>query len=538
MTTRTNEPARGEPLRVLFVMPSLRSLRYFQSTLELLVERGHKVHLRLEERRGASERQWLARMARADNFTFDIVKAIKREPWQLRRQSVQAGMEYLHFLAPSFQGRTRYMTRAMRRSPSPVLRRLTELPLIRTARGLRCLYATLAVVDRGLPASALAAQHLRKRRPDVVVLGVRGSRSLTSSNYAEAARKLGIPSLHCVASWDNLTTRPRMRELPQRLVVWNETQLQEAVQLHGVPAERVVVTGAPSFDQWFTWRPRARDDFLARIGLDPARPVVLWVGSALNQWEPREVSLVRRWLEALRSSSDRSLRETGVLLRPHPLRDEWPEQHFQDFENVAIWPRREMSMPVDHEQKADYYDSIFHSCAVVGINTSAMIEASIVGRPILTFLDDDYHDSQFGALHFTYLLESEGGVLRVAKSLEEHLADLRGQLSGRDGDGAEAATRFVARFVRPRGLDQPVTPILADTIEQVARTEVVPERDPVWATGIRALLDAPRLVRPFLADATAMARRGASRSRRSLGAGRAALTKVAGARRGRGFPGT
>ena len=54
-----------------------------------------------------------------------------------------------------------------------------------------------------------------------------------------------------VGSWDHLTTKGLIHEVPDRVLVWNEAQKQEAIALHGVPAERVLVTGAQAYDHWF-----------------------------------------------------------------------------------------------------------------------------------------------------------------------------------------------------------------------------------------------------------------------------------------------
>ena len=32
--------------------------------------------------------------------------------------------------------------------------------------------------------------------------------------------------------------------------------------------------------------------------------------------------------------------------------------------------------------RADYFDSIYHCDGVVGVNTSAMVESGIIGRPV------------------------------------------------------------------------------------------------------------------------------------------------------------
>ena len=479
-------------LEVAFFLRSLGQLRYVEAPLELLADHGHRVTLLLEfDNHGDAERRWLERMIARPNFQCYSVEKDPRYPWRPFRHALLTGMEYVHFQGPEYRDRPRYVHNvdSMRGSPPRLVRLLLRLPLARSSRYLRLLYRALAATERALPVQARAVNWLERLRPDILVIADAGSRAALYEAFVSSAKRLGIPTLGCVSSWDNLTTRPRLRVAPHRLVVWNDVQLREAVEIHGVPAERVVVTGAPNFDQWFDWKPSPAQDFFARAGLESDRPLVLWAGSALNPWEPPEVPFVLRWLSALRRSTDPLLHDVGVLIRPHPLRlEQWDGVDLSDYGKVTIWPRGEVTMPIDSEQKADYYDSIYHSRAVVGINTSAMIEAAIIGRPVLSIVDPAYHDSQFGALHFSYLLESGGGVLRLAKSMEEHLGELRAVLSGRDRESLEAAQRFVTRFVRPHGLDRPATPLLVDTIEQLASLPVQAEPDPQWIAPLRSLI--------------------------------------------------
>jgi hypothetical protein len=125
-------------------------------------------------------------------------------------------------------------------------------------------------------------------------------------------------------------------------------------------------------------------------------------------------------------------------------------------------------MPVDDAARADFFDSVHHSAAVVGLNTSAMIETAIVGRPVLMLLVPEFHDSQFGTFHFDYLLSVAGGLPVLARSLDEHLGQLAETLAGNDHGAAERNRRFVSEFVRPHGLDRPATPLVVDAIERVA----------------------------------------------------------------------
>ena len=54
---------------------------------------------------------------------------------------------------------------------------------------------------------------------------------------------------------------------------------------------------------------------------------------------------------------------------------------------------------------------MFHSVAVVGVNTSALIESGIVGRPVYTVLADEFAGQQEGTLHFQHLKNVNGGLL-------------------------------------------------------------------------------------------------------------------------------
>jgi hypothetical protein len=146
--------------------------------------------------------------------------------------------------------------------------------------------------------------------------------------------------------------------------------------------------------------------------------------------------------------------------------NQWRAVDYSAFENVGMWPRDEHAMPVDREQKADYYDSIYHSIAMVGINTSAMIEAAIVGRPVLAIAAPDFSDSHTGTYHFAYLTESTGGTVRTSPTIEAHLREIDRVLHA--GDAPERAAReFVRRFVRPHGLDRRATDVFVDVIERL-----------------------------------------------------------------------
>src|SRR5581483_6215555 len=250
---------------------------------------------------------------------------------------------------------------------------------------------------------------------------------------------------------------------------WNEAQAREAVELHRVPAERVRVTGAHAFDDWFDRAPtRSRADLLAEVGLDPAEPYLAYLCSSRNVARNGEVDFVRAWIGALRSSGDERLRRIGIVVRPHPnAAASWGDVDLGDPAAV-VWPRGG-AHPVGEQARADFFDTLVHAAAVVGINTTAMIEAAILEKSVLTVLVPSF--AQEATLHFHHLLEENGGFLHVATDLTEHERQLSAVL---DEDEAGAARRraFVASFVRPAGLDRPAAPIAAVAIEELAASAV------------------------------------------------------------------
>jgi hypothetical protein len=174
------------------------------------------------------------------------------------------------------------------------------------------------------------------------------------------------------------------------------------------------------------------------------------------------------------------------LIRPHPKRAyEFDELHLDRFDNVSLWPRAG-EVPITDEAQDVYFDSIFYSAAVVGLNTSAMIEAGIVGRSVHTVLLPEFHDNQEGTLHFRHLLEAGGGLLHASRSLGEHMAQLRTVLANVPPPSLNH--QFVQTFVRPHGLEHAATPIFVDAIERLADQRRLPASSPLWARGLRGVL--------------------------------------------------
>jgi hypothetical protein len=344
---------------------------------------------------------------------------------------------------------------------------------------------------------------VRDQAPDVLLITPLVDLGSQQIDYVRAARRLGIPTALAVWSWDHLSSKAYIRECPERVFVWNETQQREAVAVHGVAPDRVIVTGAQCFDHWFDRQPsRSRAEFCDRLGLPADRPLVLWVCTGLIMGSPPEPPFVREWLTTLRASRDPRVATAAVLVRPHPAQaSKWDGVGLSDLGPVAVWGGN----PIDERSRADYFDSLYFSSAVVGLNTSAFIEAGIVGRQVLTILTPQFHDNQAGTVHFRYLLEIGGGLLHVSRDFESHLAQLSTALA-RPDTGEHPHRAFLESFVRPRGLSVAATPAFVAAVEDLSRCRIsardaVPARASWRGAVLRRLAAAaadPRLERHVL----------------------------------------
>ncbi len=453
------------PLRILFFLHSLGYIRFFDAVIRLLLERGHTVHLLLErDNHEPNEIAWLEELEAHPGFTSSITRALAEDRWRGVATRLRRSSDYARFLGPEFDDTPHLVLRSRGRAPKAFLR-LVALPPFRTERGRRLLLRTILLLERAVPSSPLLEAEIEGHAPDLLVLSPHLMPGARHSEYIKSARALGIRTCVAIASWDNLSSKQLLHELPDRVLVWNDVQRREAEEIHSVPADRIVVTGAQSFDLWFDWQPRSREEFCARVGLDPAHPYVLYLGGSLFPGTLTEADWVRdTWIPAVREREP--LAGYGILVRPHPSRmGEWRAAAVERLERVSAWPLLGDEMPVDAAARADFFDSIHHSEAVVGLNTSAMIETAIVGRPVLTVLVDEFAESQAGTFHFDYLLTVAGGLPRLARTLPEHLDQLADTLAGGDAEAEERNRRFVEAFVRPHGLEREATPIVVEAIE-------------------------------------------------------------------------
>ena len=447
-------------MKILFFGRHFTYFRNFESVLRGLAERGHHIHLaadRDESTGGLQLVQTLAATYPTITYGEAPPRAVDDDAWVANH--LRLGLDYLRYQHRIFDNAPTLRTRARDRTPAIFI----ELGRVAQQRGetVRRLFSWIVRrLERYVPEDPAIGDYISAQAPDVVLITPLINLGSSQIEYQRAAKRLGIPSALCVWSWDHLSSKALIRDTPDRVFVWNDVQKREALELHGLPASRIVVTGAQNFDQWFNRQPsRDRAAFCTHVGLPDDRPFVMYACSTLFDHSPPEAKLVVEWIRRVRASGLPHLRDIGILVRPHPSRlFEWDDIDVRTMGPTVLWGRN----PLDPVSKADYFDSMYHSAAVVGLITSAFIEAGIVGREVHTVLDPEFEDNQLGTVHYHYLTNTAGGLLVVGKGFDEHLQKLDATLARPTQDVVKP---FVQAFVRPHGLDVAATPLFVEQVE-------------------------------------------------------------------------
>jgi hypothetical protein len=452
--------------RILFALPEPGYFRFYGSTIVELEKRGWDVLLAYDkpQKRGGAE---------VPAKAGEHVHSIGELPQEVSpsAKALRIAVDCVRYLEPAFS-RAEFLRRRAERELTPAF------SFLKGIRGLpRMVVSALIGCERGvervLPIDVAMREFLTRARPDIVVVSpvvIIGGNGVRQTELLKAAHALGIRTIVAVASWDHLTSKGLIRIVPDAVMVWNDVQADEAARLHRIPRRRIVITGAPPLDRWFDRaEPASLDRFRQQLGIQAHRTVLLWVGSSRNMAPgDSEPAFVRRWLAAIRASSDPAVRDACIVIRPHPTNTApWQDVRFDDS-NVIVHPSSyEDSILATESDLETFRCSLLASSAVVGINTTAMIEAAIMRKPVFSIRDAAFDHSQSQTLHFAYLSSAHGGFAAVAGSIAEHVRQLE-QLASNPQLDERSRDEFVRRFVRPLGMDTSATAQLADALERIA----------------------------------------------------------------------
>jgi hypothetical protein len=431
--------------RIFFVLRRPH-FSYHTSTIEALVRRGADVHLFVDDGKEDAVRD-------VDPFATWIARNphIPHQPLLLRRDFLRKPLMFFRELRTygAYCNRSDDFTFYRERwskymKAPPPLRRWLISRSGRAVAGSRATRMLASAVEFCAPPSRTIRDWLKAAGPSVVVVSPGNLRHSEDVEVLKASRNLGIRTIVPILTWDNTTIKGLFHIQPDQFLAWNDAHAEELMHYHGVDSDRIRITGSPFFDKWFDIKEpvEPRQAFQQRVGLNPERPFVLYLGSSANIAQD-ETWFVRELGAAFARHPDIRAREMQILFRPHPAN--WQIGLPLPDAGIPMWPRQG-SLPDDDAAFADFRASLEHADCVVGLNTSGMLDAIIYGKPVISPLIESYQFTQARAQHFTTMLEANA--LYTTASADGVADQLSAILRGHDPLRANR-TAFVRRFVRP-----------------------------------------------------------------------------------------
>lgn len=200
------------------------------------------------------------------------------------------------------------------------------------------------------------------------------------------AQRMGIKTATFVFSWDNLTTRSRIFVPYDAYLMWNNSMKSLLLsQYPYLQPSQVIVTGTPQFDYHF--KPEFllhRETLCARLGIDPARPVVLYTTGMDTDFldEHKFIQEVISILKDIDIAPRPQLVVRTYIKGTSPEIQALARQANPDVVFPPILWDRQWVMPL-YEDLA-LYSSLLHHCAL-GINAASTVslELMMLNKPVI-----------------------------------------------------------------------------------------------------------------------------------------------------------
>lgn len=288
-------------------------------------------------------------------------------------------------------------------------------------------------------------------RPDLVFNGSQ-IHGMAAELPLRVAHRMGIPTGVFVFSWDNLTSQSRIMVPYDQYLVWTEGMRRQLLELYPqVGADRVFASGTPQFD--FHFKPDfelGREQLCRQIGVDPARPYVLYTTGIMNHFyeEHHHVEQVARLLG-----------EIDVPVRPQLVVRTYAKGTSRAMKALAERGLPETVFPSvawDEEFQTPRYEdlAVYSSLlrhAALGINAASTVSLELMhfDKPAINLDFDppgtDLPWCQGYERHIRfdhYRPVAESGAVMVARSANDMARMLRRGLTEPEADSA-ARRRFL-----------------------------------------------------------------------------------------------
>ena len=289
----------------------------------------------------------------------------------------------------------------------------------------------------------------RQLKPDLV-FNASHSHSVIATQAVEAAQWLGIPTATFIFSWDNLTSQGRIMLPYDSYLVWNQKLRDQLLEIYPeITSDRVFVTGTPQFDTHFQpeyyW---SREEFCARVGADPARPIVFY-STAMANHVPGEPRIVENIAAMIRDVP--GARRPQLLVRVSPKDRTGRFDEMKRTATDVLFPEVPWEPSWLTPKIEDAYllvNSLRHAAVGINVGSTISLELCMFDKPVINVgynpvgIDISPIDipCYYNFDHYRPIVES--GAVRLARS-ETEMREMLNDALNDPSAGSEQRRRLI-----------------------------------------------------------------------------------------------
>ena len=232
--------------------------------------------------------------------------------------------------------------------------------------------------------------------PDLIFTGTSYTSEI-EKHFIKIAKRRNIPCYSFIDHWTNISKRFEdvngIRTFPDKVWVIDNRAKQLAIG-EGIDEIKIVISGNPYHNWLKNWRPKiSREDFFKQLGLQDQKiliyaPDPLSNVNGIEKYGFDELTATSLLVD-LFNAHQNELKEWRVLIKAHP------NQNKTKLNKIIKGDNKFIMLPNEVETN----ETICYGDVIMGFFSSFLIEASIMNKTVVRFLEEPIENEPFTNLN-------------------------------------------------------------------------------------------------------------------------------------------
>ena len=363
--------------KVVFAAQGLNHLSYYSYTIRALLEKGVSVHLFYDPR-----------------FTKDLdgLYQIEKQYLNFEYEEISVGFSiYFKWFIRELitynsyvkrEGQSKYFKERWLDYFPRFLTILFRMKLINKFIKSKLVIKILILTEKVFSVDKKLSNRLKNIKIDYIVASPGNMRHSTEIEFIKYAKQNRISNAILVLSWDNLSNKGLFHSFPDVFYVWNNTHKTQLKNIHNYHG-KVEVVGSSLFEKWYPFidKPYSRKNY------------VIYLGSSAN--------IVDNEINNVKFVRDLLPQAVKIIFRPHPK----SQVSYDNIDIAGVEVQDMVCLAETPQQEQENAAFIKNATFVVGVNTSAFLDAIVLGTPCFYILTSDTDQTQMGSTHFNDMVK-------------------------------------------------------------------------------------------------------------------------------------